>query len=241
MMTFSRIELQPAYVVHTRAYRDTSMLVDFFTPDYGRITAIARGVRKPKSPKRSLLNPFLPLLISVQGKSSLKLLTHVEACTVRAWRLQGERLFSGLYVNELIVRLLPEWDAYHELNADYNVALETLDCEGSVEPVLRKFESALLQALGYGVDYSIDAETAEAIKPDGYYCLNPQLGFCVAHVDAGRLLFSGDDILAVAHGDFQREAICKVAKQINRTLLAPLLGGRPLQSRLLFKGLTASK
>src|SRR5690606_31339497 len=136
MMTFSRIELQPAYVVHSRAYRDTSMLVDFFTPDYGRITAVARGVRKAKSSKRALLNPFLPLLISVQGKTSLKLLTHVEACAVRAWRLQGERLFSGLYVNELLVRLLPEWDAYQELYADYNVTLETLDCVGSVEPVL---------------------------------------------------------------------------------------------------------
>src|SRR5690625_3916350 len=74
-----RVDLHPAYVLHTRPYRDTSMLVDLFTPEHGRVALVAKGVRTGKSRRRALLNPFTALLVSFQGRGGLKLLTAVEA------------------------------------------------------------------------------------------------------------------------------------------------------------------
>lgn len=229
-----RLELQPAYVVHSRLYRDTSLLVDFFTPEYGRIAAVARGVRVRKSPRRALINPFIPLLVSLQGRSSLKLLTHVEAAAP-TMPLRGNTLFSGLYLNELLVRLLPEWDAHAGLYSDYTQTLAQLQHGGPIEPLLRNFESALLRGLGYEIDYCRDAETNAPLSPDQVYRLEVGRGFIVTHADQRALHFSGAILGAIACGDYSDEQVCRAAKQINRSLLAPLLGDKPLQSRLLFK------
>ena len=107
-------ELQPAFVLHTRPYRDTSMLVDFLTPQFGRFTAVARGVRARKTIKRNLLNPFAGLLISFQGKTDLKLLTGFEAGTPH-FSLTAKHLYSGFYLNELLMRLLPAFDAHDDI------------------------------------------------------------------------------------------------------------------------------
>lgn len=224
-----RLELQPAYIIHARAYRDTSLLVDLFTPEYGRVGAVVRGVRVKKSRRRALMNPFIPLLVSLQGRSALKLLTHAEAAGANL-NLQGVSLFSGLYLNELLLRLLPEWDAHAELYDDYVEALTSLAQSGPVEPVLRRFEAALLQAMGYQMDYACDAETQRPLVAGHSYRLEPGYGF-VASASGS---FPGEILLAIDRGDYSHEQVCRLAKHINRQLLAPLLGTRPLQSRLLF-------
>src|SRR4051812_11493872 len=137
-----QIELQPAYILHTRPYRDTSMLVDFITPEFGRITAVARGVRSRKTPKRNLLNPFTRLLISFQGKTDLKLLTHFEAEGTH-FTLAAKHLFSGFYLNELLVRLLPDLDAHPEIYSLYEQSLQQLNAQQDLEPILRFFELQL--------------------------------------------------------------------------------------------------
>lgn len=230
-----RIELQPAYVLHSRPYRDTSLLIDFFTPEYGRIAAVARGVRQRKTRTRSLLNPFTRLLISLQGKTELKLLTAVEADN-QFFSLRGEQLYSAFYVNELLMRLLPEMDAHTSLFQTYQRSLQALqDAQGS-EPVLRLFELELLTDLGYGVDFEHDSESGTNIQPQRNYVFEAHRGFIqiIEPVAAGALVFPGTEILAMAQRDFSESRTRLLAKQLCRQMLKPLLGNKPLNSRNFF-------
>lgn len=236
-----RIELQPAYILHTRPYRDTSLLVDFFTPELGRVAAVARGVRQRKGGKRSLFNPFTRLLISLQGKHDLKLLTAIEA-TGSFGNLLGEQLYSGFYLNELLIRLLPEMDAHPHLFDTYHDCLHLLQANASLEPLLRNFEFNLLQELGYAVDFVADARTGSAILADRDYWFDAQTGFyqldvMEEHRNAARHSFYGADILAIGVRDFSSAQTRRVAKHLSRIMLQPLLGARPLKSRELFASL----
>jgi len=226
------IELQPAYILHTRPYRDTSMLVDFITPEFGRITAVARGVRSRKTPKRNLLNPFTRLLISYQGKSDLKLLTHFEAEGTH-FSLVAKHLFSGFYLNELLVRLLPELDAHPHTFSLYEQSLQALTAQRDLEPLLRHFELHLLAELGYGIDFASDSQSGESIAMDLYYCLDTQSGFYLANSESN-FQFSGRHIHAIAQREFSDAEVKHTAKRITRALLKPLLGNKPLTSRELF-------
>lgn len=227
-------ELQPAYILHTRPYRDTSMLVDFFTPEFGRVTAVVRGVRSRKTPKRNLLNPFTRLLISFQGKTDLKLLTHFEAEGAH-FPLIAKHLFSGFYLNELLVRLLPELDAHSEIYNLYEQSLQALSAQQDLEPVLRIFEFQLLQELGYGIDFDVDAISGDVISVQKNYCLDPAQGIYSAQEGVPLTFqFSGQHIRAIAQRDFSLPEVKQTAKRISRILLKPLLGSKPLMSRELF-------
>ena len=195
-----RVEFQPAYVLHTRPYRDTSLLLDLLTPDWGRLSAVAKGVRQSKSQRRPLLNPFIPLLVSFQGRGNLQTLTGVEA-KGPGHRLQGLGLYSGFYLNELLVRLLGEWDASPAIFGDYQQVLQRLsqlvmespsagnnpdthpdthpnaDPPKSPEPILRLFEWNLLSHLGYGVNFNREAETGADIQAQSLYRFDPEAGF----------------------------------------------------------------
>jgi len=230
-----RLELQPAFILHTRPYRDTSLLIDFFTPDHGRVSAVARGMRQRKSPTRSLLNPFTRLLISVQGKSELKLLTAVEADN-RFFSLQKEYLYSGLYLNELLLRSLPLADPHKQLFAIYEQSLDALQAGQLLEPVLRSFELDLLNELGYGVDFEHDALTGAAIGAEQDYIFEPEQGFIALEEQqpGARLVLAGQTVLAIAQRDFSSAIVRAGSKQLCRQLLKPLLGHRPLRSRELF-------
>jgi len=227
-------ELQPAYILHTRPYRDTSMLVDFFTPQFGRVTAVARGVRSRKAPKRNLLNPFTRLLISFQGKTDLKLLTHFEA-EGEHFTLTAKHLFSGFYLNELLVRLLPELDAHATVYDLYESSLQALNQQQDLEPVLRHFELCLLDALGYGIDFNAEAKTGMSINPESVYCIDAEQGFYIMDDEMNtHAKISGQHILAIAARDFSQVGVKHTAKQLTRLLLKPLLGSKPLASRELF-------
>ena len=228
------IELQPAYVLHTRPYRDTSMLVDFITPQFGRITAVARGVRSRKTPKRNLLNPFTRLLISFQGKTDLKLLTHFEADGAH-FSLVATYLFSGFYLNELLVRLLPEFDAHPATYDLYEKSLQALTLQKDLEPVLRGFELQLLAELGYEINFASDSLSGKSITNEVNYCLDTQAGFYPAPFGTPtNMQFPGQHISAIAQGELSDADVKLTAKRITRILLKPLLGSKPLMSRELF-------
>jgi DNA repair protein RecO (recombination protein O) len=228
------VELQPAYILHTRPYRDTSMLVDFFTPEFGRITAVARGVRSRKTPKRNLLNPFTRLLISFQGKTDLKLLTHFEAEGTH-FTLTARHLFSGFYLNELMVRLLPELDSHPDIYTLYDQSLQALNAQHDLEPILRYFEFQLLNELGYGIHFEADAKSGVELSDSCNYCLDSGLGFYQAEIDVPvNFKFPGQHLLAIAARDFSQPDVKQTAKRISRILLKPLLGSKPLMSRELF-------
>ena len=231
------VELQRAYILHTRPYRDTSLLVDFLTVDFGRVSAVVRGVRQRKGSKRQLFNPFQRLLISWQGNSSLKLLTAFESDNVSI-PLVGTGLYSGFYLNELLMRLLQEMDPHSEVFDAYQLCLIGLRNAQELEPVLREFEFRLLSELGYGLDFTHDALTQEAVRGDRLYRCDTQEGFskCMPGSPAN-LVFDGSCLLAIAAGDYSAPETRQSAKRLTRMLLKPLLGSRPLKSRELFSAL----
>lgn len=229
-----RVDLQPAYILHARPYRDTSLLIDLLTPDFGRVTAVARGVRKNKTPKRQLLNPFSRLLVSWQGKTDMKLLTSFESDN-RFLSLAANHLYSGFYLNELLVRLLPEMDSHNGIYHAYEQSLDALQAQADIEPLLREFELRLLAELGYGLDFTQDARNDCVIVPQGFYECHIQEGFYSAAPDIPEhYLLKGESLLAISRGDYSSPITRLAAKQLTRRLLKPLLGHRPLKSRELF-------
>lgn len=239
-----RVDLQPAYVLHARPYRDTSLLLDLLTPVYGRITAVARGVRQGKGSKRQMLNPFQRLLVNWQGKSNLKLITAFES-DQHQLRLVANHLYAGFYLNEILVRLLPEQDAIPYLFEVYEQSLRRLAGQEELEPILRQLEFFLLAGLGYGLDFTQDARDSAPIRPDRNYCCDIHEGFFTlpADVDAREhqsgesqpgSLFPGAVLLAIAASDYSAHETRQQAKRLSRMLFKPLLGRRPLKSRELF-------
>lgn len=226
-----RIALQPAYILHSRAYRETSALLDVFTIEYGRVSLVAKGVRTQQSKIRSLLQPFVPLLISFQGKSELMTMTTVEPNGIPLW-LKGDCLLSGFYLNELLCRLLQKSDPHPVLYAMYEQTL--LELRGNVlaQKTLRLFEKKLLDELGYGLPLQEDFSTGNALQPDAYYQYVPEQGF--KQCEEGAALFIGKHLIALHHEQLQEEDVLRDAKRLMRMVLRPLLGEMPLNSRKLF-------
>lgn len=137
-MTSNGVHLEPAFVIHKRPFRNTSLILDLLTRCYGRVSVVAKGVKRGKSPMSRICQPFIPLLVSWQGRSDLKTVVGLEVDRARsALTLNGMSLISGLYLNELLLRLCPAGDAYEALYESYEQTLVSLnqhqECIGSVE------------------------------------------------------------------------------------------------------------
>lgn len=232
-----RVLLQPAYVLHRRLYRETSFLVELFTPEYGRISVVARGVRKLRSSSAGLLQAFVPILVSFSGKGELMALTDIEA-NGEAKHLHGDCLFAGFYLNELLMCLLEKWDAHPSLFELYAHTLNALQTHQLEQRTLRLFEKYLLEELGYGVLPKEDSALQNSIQADKFYRFVPEQGFVVSElgdaVQSKSSIFSGKSLLAIAKEEWSDEASLQDAKRLTRLLLAPLLGARPIYSRQLF-------
>ena len=233
----SRITLQPAYVLHRRAFQNTSFLVDFFTLDFGLVRAVAKGARRERSQSRALLQLFRPLLVSVSGKGDVKTLTSIES-NVSAMQLKGERLFSGLYINELLCRLLQNQEEHAGLYQSYREALVALQGTARLEPLLRRFEMSLLEELGYAINLDRDCETDMPIVAERVYRFIPDQGFKACIMLSGSALgpseFRGTDLIALREMDLTDEQAVLAAKRLLRLALASHLEGKPLNSRSLF-------
>lgn len=232
-----RVSLTPAYVLHRRSYRETSFLVELLTLEHGRLTVIAKGVRKAHSASPGLLQPFVPLLVSWAGRGELMALSQVEM-NGTAYSLQGNCLFAGFYLNELLMCLLEKWDAHPQLYSRYEKTLAELQAGPLEQKTLRAFEKYLLEELGYGLLQKSDLALQASFSPDKYYRLVPELGFVVSELgdvsQANGTIFSGKSLLAIANEDWQDETCLRDAKRLTRFMLAPLLGARPIHSRKLF-------
>lgn len=228
-----RVELQPAYILHTRPFSDTSLILDCLTADYGRLSLLAKGARAAKSRQRQLCQPFVSLLLSWQGKSSLKTLIAIESRQLPL-SLQGDYLFSGLYLNELLTRLVPEQDSCAEIYHSYATALQQLANRDPLEPLLRAFELRMLEDLGYHLDLVRDAGGA-ALRADEVYQWWPEVGWRIASDRLTAPLFPGRHLLAMQAADYRDPQTLRTAKILSRILFQPLLGNRPLESRKLFR------
>ncbi|MBU2097374.1 MAG: DNA repair protein RecO, partial [Gammaproteobacteria bacterium] len=162
------VDLQPAYVLHTRDYRDTSLLVDLLTLDHGVVRVVARGIRGKRSGRRAILQALQPLLVSFTGKGELKTLTHFEAAASN-FNLERDRLFSAIYINELLCRLLQPYEAHPAIYRLYQSTLFSLMQHFAIEAVLRRFEFGLLKELGYAPDMLHEADSGEAVQSAYWY------------------------------------------------------------------------
>ena len=224
--------LSPAYVLHSRAYRDTSALVDLLTLDYGLQRVVWRGARG----QRRKLSPqlFVPMLVGITGRTDLKTLTQAEVAGPFAL-LQGETLFSGLYLNELLVRLLVSGDPQPLLFAAYQHALEQLASGAALEPLLRRFEWQLLDLLGYGFSLEHEANGQPVVAHQRYsWHATDGLQPLTDPLQAGAGL-PGAALLAMAEDDWGAVTTLRAAKQLMRQALGVHLGDRPLVSRTLFR------
>lgn len=231
-----RVQLQPAYLLHRRPFRDSSQLLELLTLDFGRVSLVAKGVsrRRRGGSLSALLQPCRPLLVSFSSRSDLGTLTGVEAGGEVSMP-SGERLYSVLYVNELLTRLLHRHEAHRQLFGRYSQTLEALGAPGDVAATLRHFEFTLLDELGYGIDLSCEVDHGQSLDPDALYRVEAETGVRPAYeVREGEVdLFRGADLLAIGEGSVDGPQ-ARVAKRLARQLLRPHLGTEPLQSRGLF-------
>jgi DNA repair protein RecO (recombination protein O) len=231
------ISQDKAYVLHLRCYTDSRVILELLTSHSGVIHAVARV---PGKRDRSKFEPFQPLIVELSGSSELKVLRVCEPHSEAPPNLIGIPLFCGLYINELMQRLLRPGEPFPEIFCYYETLLELLTLGASqmeVESSLRRMEFFVLARLGFEIDFSVCAGSGAAVDARDCYLYEQGKGFLVANcdVDVGRQkLIPGAHLLALAKGELSDVGVLKSAKYISRRALAPLLGTRPLKSRELF-------
>jgi DNA repair protein RecO (recombination protein O) len=223
-------QVKAVYVLHTRDYRETSLLINLFSREQGRIDAVLNGGKGKKW--RGVAREFSPLFAFWNGRGELKTLTQLEQASM-PHSLTGDALLSGLYVNELIQRLLPVNEPHPDLFDQYCVCLDGLAGGTDVQAELRRFEWQLLTELGYQLDCHRDAFQSP-IEPSVEYSFHINQGFVASGVD-DQVRFLGSHILALAENNLTDKDVRRAAKILMREALAPLLGNKPLKSRALFK------
>lgn len=235
-----RVDQQPAFVLHSYPWRETSLVVETFSRDYGRVPMIARGARRPMSALRGVLMAFQPLLIDWSGGGEVKTLVRAEWCGGQPL-LTGQALMCGYYVNELLVRLTAREDPHPALFAAYGEALAQLGRCPIAAPILRRFELALLRELGYGVGLETEAASDRAVEPDREYVYIIEKGPVAASEEtdpkADMQPVTGRTLLDMAAGDFSRVETLAQSKTLLRMLINHYLGGQALQSRRVLKEL----
>lgn len=235
-----QVQLEPAFVLHHQAYRDSSLLLEIFSPEHGRQGVVARGARAAKSRWRGLLQPFQPLLLSWKTRGELGSLLEAESAG-HACRLKGQALFAGFYLNELLLRLLPRGLAEGDCYAAYIEALRRLG-DGEIEAPLRIFEKRLLDSLGYGLQLDCDAITGEMLEPAVLYRYEYERGpVAVSGTEQGPLVIEGATLLALAAESLSGTEQLKQAKQLLQRTLRLYLGDRPLKTREVLRAMQKGK
>ncbi|WP_206483616.1 DNA repair protein RecO [Thalassotalea sp. G2M2-11] len=217
-----------AFLLHSRPYRDNRVIVECLTELQGKVSALAYIGTSPKSSKKALLQPFIPINIVLKGQNSLPTIARIESLD-KSFLLTGDHLFSGFYLNELLVRLLAENIPAQELFKQYFLSLQALNRQEPIEPILRDFERVLLDELGLTIDYSMVFEQ----NHNHYQYIHEQGLLPVASTSKGSL--AKQHLVNIAQQEFADPAVRYTYKLLMRQVFEPLLGGKPLNSRQLFK------
>lgn len=230
-----RVYQEPAFILHASAYRETSLLLEVYSRHHGRIGLVARGARRAQHTTRALLTPFLPLLVNWSGKGELATLAGVDTESA-AIHLERDALFCGLYLNELLMRLLHRHDPHEGLYDIYQSTLvRLLDPAHAVQTTLRLFEKHLLQELGYGLVLDREIDGNSPVVPALVYDYVPERGPILAGREVQGVRVHGTTLLALAAGCMTDPETLRESKNLMRVCLAPHLGDRPLHSRKLFR------
>jgi DNA repair protein RecO (recombination protein O) len=241
-MTESAVYLQPAFILQQRKYRETSLIIDALTPDYGRISILAKGVRTAKSKTAGQLQPFIPLAVSFMGKYELKTLTDVErrtnfnkACSIHSIsgdtsqsfnELKGLGLYCGFYINELVTCFLHQYDPHPEVFGYYSDCLFCLSNCSSIEAALRLFELKLLEFAGYGLQLEYDGNE-KPIEAGKKYQYN--IGYGPVETLDGQI--SGKTLLSLSASELTDPQVLSEAKTLMRKVIDVYLQGKQLKSR----------
>ena len=237
----SIINCQIAYILHKRAYRETSSILEVLTKDYGRVSLMARGCRGARSKIAGSLLLFTPLVISWQGKGSLPYLKSIERADLKAPVLKGKALLSAMYVNELIMYLLHKDDVQEAVFEQYHHCLYNLENQDDLEISLRKFEIKLLEILGFGLNVLTEADTGKAIDRNAQYLYHLEHGPVLSHgkASSSQALISGACLHALANEAYQplseNSQYLAELKQLMRFVINHHLGHKKLKSRDLFR------
>ena len=234
----SKFSLQPAVVLHKRPYKETSYIIDFFTREFGRVSAVANGIRRPKSPLRETFSPFSVLLITCGGKNNLKKLFDSEV-RYRPDYISNKTYSCLIYLNELIMAFLHKEDPHLNLFDNYvHICkyMPQIEVQAEIEKYLRRFELTLLQEIGYGIDLEKDADSGEELNSNLFYEFNPMAGFINRdHLKSiNDQNFKGEDIINFSKGIFDSNRTRKTAKQITRKAIDFHLDGKEIKSRDFF-------
>jgi len=230
--------LEQAFVLHTRSYRETSLIADLFTRDKGKISVVAKGAKRPKSKLKSILIPTALLSVSYRGKKELKNLTHCEV--LKYFSINSSvSLNSVIYLNELILKFLQKEQEHEDLFNLFSLLLISLEEEKDqkeVEKHLRVFELNLLKELGYSIDLVYEADSGEKIRGESFYSFDPMSGFILKNVKKGisEDIFKGKDILNLSKGDLEDLETRRASKIIMRRAIDTHLGNKSLNVRKLF-------
>ncbi len=226
----TRVTGQPGFVLHSYPYKETSLIVDMFTRDYGRVGVVAKGAKRPLSKLRGVLQTFQPLSLSFSGKSELRTLIDAE------WvggmlPLEKTALLCGFYLNELLVKLLARDDKHPALFDHYVSTLNQLAHGEPVPIVLRKFERALLKETGVAADLGRSTTTRAPVEPGRDYVVDPEKGAREALASDVWPVVTGKTLLDMEDEDYSDPVTQGQSKQLMRFLLAHHLGGAPLNTR----------
>ena len=228
----------PGYLLHTYAYRETSLVAEIYVRELGRVAVIARGARRPRSALRGVLMAFQPLMLSWSGKSELKTLHKAE------WQggyapLRGLSLICGFYLNELLLKLLPREDPHEELFEAYATALAQLPAAQDHAAVLRRFERVLLQELGYGLVFDREAVSGAPIVADGRYRYIPDRGPVLAGEteEQSGVELAGKTLMDMSVDQYSDPRTVQQSKVLMRSLINHCLGNQTLHTRQLLRDL----
>ena len=231
-----RVELNPSFILHRRPYRETSLLLDVFSRDYGRFNMVARGVRRKGNKQAELIQPYQCLQLAWSGKGELMTLTNAEP-DKPPYVLAGQNLLAGFYVNELLVRMLHLHEAHPELFEIYEKSLSRLATKNmEQQAVIRLFEKHLLYNTGYGLVLDHDVILKTAIDAETEYFYQADRGPSVTRPAANDFIkLSGKTLIALCHEELDDEITLRETKLLMRYILNRHLGARPLASRELYK------
>ncbi len=226
---------QQAFVLHTYPYRETSLIVELLSREFGRLAVVARGAKRPKSALRGVLLPFQPLYLSWFGKSELRTLRSAE------WQggqppLSGTALICGFYLNELLLRLTPRDDPHITLFDQYRESLQALAITQNHAPILRRFEKELLQQLGYAIPLDKEIESGDAINHQKHYYYIVERGPTLVE-NRNAIMISGQSLLDLAGGSFTSAITLRECKILLRSVIDYYLGDATIHTRQILRDL----
>ncbi|MDQ3289366.1 MAG: DNA repair protein RecO [Pseudomonadota bacterium] len=237
-----RLTAEPAFVLHTRPWRETSLMVEVLSLDNGRMGLIARGIRGPKRHVlRAALQPLQLIRFDAVQQGELARLTAAEALDA-APRLEGQAMLAGFYINELCLRLTPRGDAQPELFDTYTATRERLRAREPLAWTLRRFERDLLDALGSGFQWHCDGD-GEPIDTEARYRVDPEHGPRRVRGDPGfgdrSGAATGRALLDLAADRMPAPEDLPGLRRVLRSVLSHHLGARGLKSWEMLAGLSS--